>query len=416
MDECPSQEQLRGIRRFRLTNMCYGCATATIGFNVLLLQTNGFSASQVSNVLWINAIFGALAPPIWGLVADKLRSRYRVFLLSALSAAVLTGFMPLSAHVKIFGILLTAFLIPASNFFRMPGFSMLDAMALGACAQTDGVEFSSIRVWRSIGMSAMSMIYSPLINIMGVEIVYYTFVLFIAIVILTRKNLKRFELEPPQGRKAIPLKELQVSRIFKNYYLCIFLIINLLMMVPLNCSRYLPFLIEDIGGNTSIVGVINGIRTASNVLMMFAAPYLKRKIGMPMMMISASVLFMTEAMLYQFCGSTATILLTSMLGGAAMGLNIATGVNYVGLMAPKGLEATAISLYAIGNPMTGILANFFGGKIIDYFGTRAIFLFGFCAVCIWLIVFLLSFYVGRHMLKKEPPLPLWPRHVDVLPR
>ena len=52
---------------------------------------------------------------------------------------------------------------------------------------------------------------------------------------------------------------------------------------------------------------------------------------------------------------------------------------------------------------------------IRYFGTRAIFLFGFCAVCIWLIVFLLSFYVGLHMLKKEPPLPLWPRHVDYSP-
>ncbi len=415
MAECPTRQQMKYIWRFRYTNMCYGFAMSTIGFFVLFLESTGLSPSQVGIVMAINSFLGAVAPPIWAIVADKIRSRYRVFLLSALMAAIVIGFVPLSTHIRIFGIVLTAFLIPAANFFRFPGFSMLDTMAMEACQRVGGgVEFSSIRVWRSIGFSVMSMIYSPLVDSFGPAIVFYGFVFSIALVFLLRKNLKRFELEHPKGQKSIPLRELQVSRLVKDYYLVIFILINLLMMVPLNCNQYVVYLIDEVGGDSSIIGVINGFRTVSNVLMMFAAPYLKRKIGMPAMMITASVLFMAQGLLYQVCGSTFTILLISMLGGAALGLNVSTGVNYVSLMAPKGLEATAISLYAIGGPTMGIVANAVGGGIVENFGARAIFLFAFGAVCIWLVLFLLSFYVGRRVFKKEPPLPLWPHSARVI--
>ena len=162
-----------------------------------------------------------------------------------------------------------------------------------------------------------------------------------------------------------------------------------------------------------MIGLIGGIRTAANVLVMFAAPHLKRKVGMPVMMV-ASGLFMLEAMLFQICNSTLSILLICMLDGAAMGLNFATGVNYISLMAPKGLEATSISLYAIGAPTMGIIVSAAGGQIITYFGSRAIFLLAFGAVCLWLIIFLLSFYVGRHIFKKEPPVPLLLRPLRLL--
>ncbi len=417
MNDCFNKEQMKHIWRFRLTNLFYGFAMSTLGFLVLFLESTGMTPTQVGFVLALNSLLGAIAPPIWALIADKIRSRYKVFLLSSMVGAITFGFVPLSANIRVFGIVLTAVLIPAGSFFRMPGFSMLDTMAMEACRRIGGgVEFSAIRVWRSIGMSAMSMIYSPFVNELGPAFVFYGFSFFVGMVLLMRNNLKQFQLEQPKGRKSIPLHELQVSRLVKDYYLVVFIIINLFMMVPQNCSRYVVYLVGEVGGDESFIGVINSIRIAANVLVMFAAPYLKRKIGMPAMMITASALFMAQGLLYQVCGSTFAILITSTVGGAAMGLNVATGVNYVSLMAPKGLEATAISLYAIGNPMTGILANFFGGQIIDNFGTRAIFLFGFCAACIWLVVFLLSFYVGRHVLKKEPPIPLWPRAVDVLTR
>ena len=413
MQNCQTKQDKKNIWGFRLINLIFGFATATMGFIVLFLESTGLSPTQVGVVMSFNSALGAIAPPLWALIADKLRSRYRVFLLSATMGAIAFGFVPLSAQIRMFGIVLSAVLIPAASFFRIPGFSMLDTMAMEACRSVGGhVEFSSIRVWRSIGMSAMNMIYSPFINRIGPGFAFYGFSFFILVILLLRSRLKPFELAQPKGQKAIPLKELKVSRLVKDYYLVVFVLINLLMMVPQNGQRYIVYLVAQVGGDTANIGIINSIRIAANVLIMFAAPNLKRKIGLPGTLMLASVSFMAQGILFQFCQSTFQIALISTLGGFGMGLNVATGVNYVSLMAPKGLEATAISLFSIGNPTMGIIANTVSGAVIENFGARTIFLVGFAAAFLWMMVFLLSFFIGARLLKKEPPLPLWPPVTD----
>ena len=181
------------------------------------------------------------------------------------------------------------------------------------------------------------------------------------------------------------------------------------MMAPLSCNQYILYLVQEVGGNDAMVGLINAARTMANVLMLFAAPFIKRKISMPSMMILAAILYLAQNLLFQVCGSTFEIMLIIALGGGAMGLNLATGVNYVSLMAPKGLEATAISLYAIGGTAMGIVTNAIGGGIVENFGARAIYMFSFYLICAWLVLFLLHFFVGRIILKKEPPIPLFKR-------
>ena len=408
MDACPTKDQMKAIWRFRLTNLLYGCATAVVGFYVLFLESTGLPPSQVGNIMSVNSFLGAIAPPLWGLISDKLRSRYRVFLLSALASTLTIGLLPLSAQFKIFGIVSSAFLLPATSFFRFPGFSMIDTMSMEACNRVNGVEYSSIRVWRSIGMTVMNIIYSFFVSRIGPGFVFYGFVFFMGLVFFMRSHLKKFDPDDAHLSKPIPLRELQVSRLFKNYYLAVFLLLQLLLMVAPSCGMYLPYLLEAVGGDKSIIGVVNGIRTAANVCMMFASPYLKRKFGMPMILVGASALLISETLLYQICSSQLSVILTSTLGGAAMGLVLSSGINYVSLMAPKGLEATAISLYAIGYPTTGIVANLLGGQLIERFGAKALYLLGFGATALWLALFLLSFFIGQRVLKKMPPIPLLP--------
>ena len=79
-----------------------------------------------------------------------------------------------------------------------------------------GVEFSSIRVWRSIGYFILSTIYTPLVDAFGPGLVFYGFAFFIGLVLLMRNKLKQFQLEDSQERESIPLKDLHVSRLVKN--------------------------------------------------------------------------------------------------------------------------------------------------------------------------------------------------------
>ena len=96
--------------------------------------------------------------------------------------------------------------------------------------------YSDVRMWLSIGYTVMSFAYSPLMDLFGVGAPYYGFAFFAVIVFLLRKNLKQYDVKT-EGKKSIPLKELQVSRLFKNYYLMVFIVINVLHCICAKCCN-----------------------------------------------------------------------------------------------------------------------------------------------------------------------------------
>ena len=136
-------------RRFLLclVNFLQGAAGATITFHVLFLKTHGMSPSLVGIVMAINSLLGALSPPIWGVIADRIRSKYRIFIYTVLGTAIACAFVPTSAYISIGGILLTSAMIPMLNFFRMPSQAVLDATAVTASTMVKGMEYSNVRYW-----------------------------------------------------------------------------------------------------------------------------------------------------------------------------------------------------------------------------------------------------------------------------
>ena len=72
-----SKQARKCIWQLRMSNMFFGMCSATIGFHVLFLQTNGMTAGEVGLVMSLNAALGTVAPPLWGLVADKIQSKER---------------------------------------------------------------------------------------------------------------------------------------------------------------------------------------------------------------------------------------------------------------------------------------------------------------------------------------------------
>ena len=400
-----SKEERKCIWQLRISNMFFGMCSATIGFHVLFLQTNGMTAGQVGMVMSLNAAVGVLAPPLWGLIADKIQSKYKVFLYALLGGAVTCFFVPVSATIKIGAALLSAGLVPLVNFFRMPSFSMLDAINVTASTQVKSMVYSDVRMWMSIGYTVMSVGYSPLIHLFGVGAPYYGFAVFSTIVFLLRKNLKQYDVKT-EGKKSIPLKELEVSRLFKDYYLMVFLVINVLIQIPQNCAFFRSYLLEEIGGSMTMVGVLSGVRVTAEVLTMMGARQLKQRFSVPTLMAASAVSFLLEMGLYQLVGQVWQMAAVECFGGIAYGLILGCAINYVNELAPKGLEATAISLYSIGNPLAGVLANLFSGQIIMAVGVRTVYMYSFACVVLWLAIFYGSFFLGRRWLHKEPPVPL----------
>ena len=399
------------IWQMRIINLLHGMASATIGFNVLFLQTKGMEPGTVGIVMGINALVGALSPPIWGFLADKIHSKHRVFLYTIAGTCVASLLVPLSATIKIAGVILTTAMIPMMNFFRMPSQSVLDTATVSASTVVPGMEYSNVRCWMSIGFTTMSFAYSPLVDLLGVSVPFYAFLLFGALLLIGSKTLKKYETAESEDleQKASSVSNMGLSRLFKNYYLMVFIGINVLLMIPLASSMMIPYLLTEVNADTAMVGIITGIRVCAEIAALLLSARIKCFLPKPLVLIVASLLFVAEMTAYQFANSFGTVALSAMFGGAGFGLVLSTGYNYVNDLSPKGLEATAISLYSMGMSAAGVLTSFLGGQIIASQGIRMLYVYSGICVILWIIIFFGSYFVGEKLLKKKAPLSLFRR-------
>ena len=407
MDQQAGQLNRKRIFELRLANFLHGAAGATIGFNVLFLKTQGMDPGMVGIVMGLNSLLGAVSPPLWGIFADRIHSKYRIFVYTILGAAAVSMVVPVSAMVSIGGVLLTTAIIPLMNFFRMPSQSMIDAATVTASTMVEGMEYSNVRYWMSIGFTVMSFAYSPLVSLFGVAFPFYAFVFFTALLFLSRKTIRQYDVQ--QGHKDGPKPKMELSRLFKNYYLIVFLTINILMMVPLNCMSMLPYLLTDIGADASLIGTVTGVRVCGEILVLIFAQRIRRLLSQPVMMSMAVLCVLAEQTLYQLAHSVPAISAAAVFGGASFGFILSTGFNYVNNLAPDGLKATSISLYSIGGPVAGMLVSFIGGQIIMYQGIRTLFLYTESCMILWFLLFIGSFAFGEKVLKKKPPMPFFKR-------
>ena len=360
MDTKLSVVDKRPVNKLRVLYFLHGMANAAIVFNVLFLQTNGLDAGAVGVVMGINAIIGIISPPIWGFFADKIQSKYRIFTYTVLGTIAASLLIPLSSGIKIGGIILGTAFIPLANFFRMPSRSVLDAATVSACDEYAHMDYSDIRKWMSIGFTVTSTIYSPLVGLFGVGFPYYAAAFFAGLMVVNNKILKHYENSDCEVA-TISAREMGLSRLFKNYYLAVFLILNLFIMIPQTSNMMMPYLIEAVGADTSLVGIITGIRVLLEFSTLAVSLYIKRKLTKPVMMLLAATLYLIQMIAYLFVDSIYTLTLSTLLGGVAFGLVLSTAINYVKDLCPRGLEATAISLYSAGLPTAAALTSFHRG-------------------------------------------------------
>ncbi len=67
------------IKKMRVVNLLYGFAQASMALNMLYLRTYGLSATTIGVIMTIAMLLTTITPPMWGVLADMLRTRYKLF-------------------------------------------------------------------------------------------------------------------------------------------------------------------------------------------------------------------------------------------------------------------------------------------------------------------------------------------------
>lgn len=213
--------------------------------------------------------------------------------------------------------------------------------------------------------------------------------------------------EDRESKKKKPtFKELNLGRLFKNYYFMTYLIMIVAMVMYDSITIiYIPFLIKEVGADPSQTGLAIGLRSLLEMVIMLSVVFfkIKKRIPLPYLLLLAGLLFATEHMLYSTVASMQDILLISLISGAASGLYLGLGPSYVFSIVPAELNSTAQTLWGSVQMVTSIIGSFAGGFMIDRVGEKSM-LFG-CGIVILCIslFFGLSLLIGRKIFRHTTP-------------
>lgn len=392
----------------------FGFAQAANEFRVLFLESLGMTATECGRVLATAGLLTALSRPLAGALADKLRSRRVVYIGALICWMAVLVFMLLTQRVRLAGFFLCAGIVPLISVFEPVTYGMVEASGVNATVQNPKLDFSLIRVCLSIGYSLINFFYTPIVNRFGPTAPFVCTIVFVAVMLALSGSMRRFETMPAAQNKAEGRNKLQIGRLFQNYFLISFVLLNFVLSIGSHTQSYLLYLIDAIGLDSSFVGVAIGIRVIGEIIIMPLVPFMKRWISLPMLQVLACTFRILQMILFIFCKNPIVILFGTVLNGFAGGVSLASTAVYLRMMAPKGLDTTTLSMSTAMSNIGGIAINLIGGMIVDSMGIFSLYRFSLAFLFLWLVLYFGTWAFGVYVLKKKPPMSMFIKKTDVI--
>ncbi len=376
----------------------YWFAAAASGYLTVFLQGRGMSSSEVGVIGAINSAVAILAAPFWGAISDKLRSIRKVLMLCLAVGAVLWAAVPLSSSIYLGPLALAMVLIPVGSFFRSPASSLKDSWVVQN-ANVHRLNYGSMRLWGSISYAIMAIGLSMILPSTGVECTFYIYGIATIPLLVLVWRIK----DDGQKVKSLSFREMQIGRLFKDYYFVTFLIFSVALNMPANTAMsFFPYLIDCVGGDTAQLGLVMGYKALLEIPVLILMVRMRRRFPFPVIIGMAAVMYVAESLLYSVASGMFSLVLISTFHGLGGGILIGAASNYIYGLTPDGLKATAQTVYGSMNSLAGIVGNLLGGYLMDTIGVRSFYCVAGLLILAALAFFTVSFPLGR-LLKK--PLP-----------
>ncbi len=407
-DLVQKEKQRKGVYlSFSSLIFLYWMATSPLGYNTLLLQSNGFSSGEVGSILAAFAAVGIIAPPIWGYIADRIHSVSKTFFLVFGIQALVIASLPLFGNMKIAGFSMLALAMPVSNIVRNCSQNLLDAWTMQSIAHVGKIAFGSVRFWGSLGWTLCCVVMSFLASKTSTSIVFYIAGILSLIVVFYGLSINRKypadNISDTMEKMEENAKKINPFRLFKNYYFVILLFYVLLSQMMFNATAFMPYLFESIGVDPNFAGTAIGLRSLTEVPFLITGGLLLKRISLPKMLAGVGLLLTIEQLSYNFVSSAGMVVCIVLIGGLASGLYFTTTIEYAFRLAPKELSASAQTFLGMATALGMIFSSLLGGWLVDAFGVLTF--YTACGVIIFtgFVLFILSFPFGKKVLKQ--PLP-----------
>ena len=404
----PQGEGRRDIVSLIVIYILFGLAQASNEFRVLFLENQGLNAAQCGLVLAAGSLLSAISQPLAGALADKLRSRRIVYIGSVSLWMALIILLLTLGHVRVAGFVLCAGFVPLVSIGDPVTYGMIEAGGVNASLKYPKADFSLIRVTLSAGYCAINFLYTPIVKRFGPSAPFACTVLFLLGLLALSGRMRRFETQAEDKRgKAGISRKLGLRRLFKEYYLISFVLLNFLMALGTMTTSYMVYLLEATGMDTALVGAASGLRVVGELLIMPLIPRIKRRVSLPMLQAVAVGCCALQLLLYLVCKNPHVILGVVVLGGFCWGISLGTSAVYLRSMAPEGLDTTTLSLSTAMTNLGAIVIGLAGGTVIERMGIFALYRMALGCLILWFVLYFGTWCFGKYVLKKTPPVPMF---------
>lgn len=283
-------------------------------------------------------------------------------------------------------------------FFKTPTISLLDNWVLQNATQ-ERLNYGALRAFGALSYAISSLMLGYILPKTGVTFTFYANVILTLPALLMIAYIKTAS-GKVTNKKSLTIREMQISNLFKNYYLIAYIIFTAFQRIPFQCSMiFLPFLVSAVEGNTAQMGIIMAIRAFAEIPMMLLLKPLRKKLPLYHIVFIASGFFIVECIMYSF----ALVVAISLLHGIGNGLLLPTSISYVFSLAPDNLKATSQTLLGSTSSIAGVLGGLLGGILITMFGVKRFYLVIGLVMLVTLLLYALSFVFGEKVLGQKRP-------------
>ena len=386
----------------------FWAAFAALTFTSAHLAQEGFSSSAVGGIMAIASVLGIVSSAIIGNITDKIGSPRKMMIFCAVVSAVFYAFVPMLLGVKFAGVSLGVIFIFLWSAFSKPMQGLCDGWVVSAADKRRTFVYGAVRYFGSISYALACIAFGAIVKRTGTQsFTFWSYGLLCLPLIALALTLRGDDAPKEAVAKIAEKKKgasYGVGAAMKNYYFVMFLICHCFICLPMMCSAtFVPYKLAEIGASDSL-GNVTAIRALMEVPMLLGGSRIVRKFGIKKLFIFDMILFLASQLVFLFARNAAAITLAMMLMGTAYGAHLLGQVNYVYRITPPEAASSAQSLSVSFSLVASVAASLVGGVIIEAFGTSGLYVVLFCLEAFALLLFLITYPLGRLLKKPEPDL------------
>lgn len=365
------QRGLSQRTRFSLLEFLFWCWKVAFGsFFTVYLHHKGIPASAIGICLSVSSLFGLVGQAFWGYLTDKLASRKKFFIMLIVLSTVFIELFSITNST--FSILLVAALY---GFCQMLLPVLLDTWLIGI-VNGDSRAYGKVRSFGTIGFCVFSLFFGYLIDIMGIEIIFFgAFVLaVVGIIVAVTVN----ESAPEKSVKKNQLSLVTtIKMLYANSEFSFLSVVSFIIcMATSTMFVMLPMVVQNLNGTSFHIGLVSFTSVILEVVAYRYHYLLRKKLGIEKAIAVSCIIYSIEFFIIAAFAHLWVLIIVVFWQGFAygnylIGLRIRTSELF-----DDTLSATAQSYADLPNLVACIIGPALGGAVLEYYGTSA--LVGIC--------------------------------------